>query len=140
MAVSTATMSSSQLRGLLLDLDARIIIRSDAIVMAIDRSRLVEKLGTMQPEDGGKAISLVVPASLVRRGRELRLALAPTSTSAPMLVDPILINLIVRAEKAQATLFTHGQSIDRLRRNELARFARLRTLAPDIISAIVEGR
>jgi hypothetical protein len=30
--------------------------------------------------------------------------------------------------------------IERLRRNELARFARLRTLAPDIVSAIVEGR
>ncbi len=57
-----------------------------------------------------------------------------------MLVDPTLINLIVKAEKAHARLMAEGRAIGRLQRNEFARFARLRTLAPDIVSAIVEGR
>jgi hypothetical protein len=65
---------------------------------------------------------------------------ANRKNAAPTLVDSTLINLIVRAQKARALLAEQGGAIDRLRRNELARYARLRTLAPDIVSAIVEGR
>jgi site-specific DNA recombinase len=140
LSASVAAMPTFKLRELLLELDADVTIRADAIVLRLDRTRMLGKLGATQAEDGTEGISLLLPASLVRRGRELRLALAPTTSSAPSLVDPTLINLIVKAEKAHATLVAQGKEIERLRRNELARYARLRTLAPDIVSAIVEGR
>jgi hypothetical protein len=140
LATSIASLTCSGLRSILLELGAQVAIRSDAIAISLNRTKLLNLLGEAAADDAGEVISLLVPAQLVRRGRELRLALAPTENTAPALVDATLVNLIVRAQRAHAELVEQGPMIDRLRRNELARLARLRTLAPDIVSAIIEGR
>ena len=107
---------------------------------ALDRGKLLKKLGGKGGVDIEQSILLSCPAVLVRRGRELRLAIAPSEGAAPALADPTLVKLLVRAHEAHATLIAEGATMDRLRRNELARYARLKTLAPDIVTAIVEGR
>lgn len=139
LSASIAAMQTSALRDVLLELNARVAIRPEAVTIRLGRTELLGALGEELTGDVGQLIALQVPARLVRRGHEMRLALAPTQTAAPTLVDPTLVNLIVRAQRAHAMLAEQGAAIDRLQRNELARFARLRTLAPDIVSAIIEG-
>ena len=75
----------------------------------------------------------------MRRGQELRLAYAPQDRDAPARQDVKLIGLIAKAEAAHRTLIG-GAAIEPNRRNHLARLARLKFLAPDIVSAILDGR
>ncbi len=87
-----------------------------------------------------------IPARLVRRGKEVRLALAPDA-GGDRLQDPSLIKLIVKANVAR-------EALDRAEHQTLAELAaahgytrdyfavllRLSYLAPDITAAILDGR
>ncbi len=85
-------------------------------------------------------ITLVVPAAIVRRGKELRLAFPPTDQQAPIRCDPKLIELIAKAEQAYTLLVQHGPSIAPSQRPHLVRLARLKYLAPEIVVSILDGR
>ena len=83
---------------------------------------------------------IVMRSTLVRRGREIRLVIAP---QLPILEnrDTVLITLIANAHNARIRLFDEtplGEG-DYSRRH-LARMAKLSFLAPDIIAAILEGK
>jgi len=112
----------------------RVIVQTDHIeIMLNDAARVAVK-------------TLIVPATLVRRGRETRLALPPADHTAPSLRDPALIKLIVKAHQAREALEgSTGQSVAELAaqhglsRDYFGVLLRIAYLAPDIIAAILDG-
>lgn len=90
---------------------------------------------------------IMVPATLGRRGRETRLALPPTEEGSPVLRDPALIKLVVKAHQAREMLEgSGGETIAELAhehgysRDYFGVLLRIAYLAPDILAAILEGR
>jgi site-specific DNA recombinase len=84
-------------------------------------------------------VPIIIPTQVRRRGQELRLRF-DMSGERPAKRDPQLIALIVRAHDARRELAALGAVSSKDQRRELGRLARLSYLAPDIISAILEGR
>lgn len=89
---------------------------------------------------------VVVPASIVRRGKETRLAVAPESSGVTSR-DPALIKLLVKAQIArEAVEGSNGTSVSELAaeygytRDYFGVLLRIAYLAPDIVAAIVDGR
>jgi hypothetical protein len=89
---------------------------------------------------------VVVPASIVRRGKETRLSVAPES-SGVVSRDPALIKLLVKAHIArEAVEASDGASIAELAaehgytRDYFGVLLRIAYLAPDIVAAILDGR
>jgi site-specific DNA recombinase len=98
------------------------------------------------PSEHGSQMTIAVPASLVRRGKEMRLAVTSHDMLAPR-PDPSLIKLIVNAHRCRSALFNSGsrsiqEAADTLgyRRDYFAVLLRLAFLAPDITAAILDGR
>ena len=121
-------------------LNARVSIEPNALQIELDRSLLADAImiGTtgVALRD---SIILIAPASLKRRGIELRLVYASPDTR-PANRDPHLIDLIRRGWAAWKKLTTEQRSRNPVERSHLVRLARLRFLAPDITMAIIEGR
>lgn len=101
----------------------------------------VDALATLLRCDAGQAgdthIRLSVPATLRKRGHELRLIYAVPDARPPER-DDRLIRLLADGRAAYDTLCAGND--DTQSRRQLARLARLRFLAPDIITAILNGR
>ncbi|PZU08508.1 recombinase family protein [Sphingomonas sp.] len=140
LAGSMVAMATSELRASLLAIRTEVTISEAAIQISVARDKLLLELGAVPAEEDAPPIVLTIPAKLTRCGLEMRMVIDAWDPAAPALVDAALVKLIVRAEQAHRTLVEGGSTIPRLERNELARHARLHTLAPDIVSAIVEGR
>lgn len=87
-------------------------------------------------EDDGVRLPLLIETAPDRRGRNLKLVLRSAEEQKPN-ADLELIALIRKAEIARQQLF-NGSSMTNDRTTE--RVARLAFLAPDIITAILEGR
>ncbi|WP_205451951.1 hypothetical protein [Sphingobium estronivorans] len=102
------------------------------------RRRLVALLDGTAPvvEDDGHRLPLHIETVPDRRGRNLKLVLR-SGEEQKLNVDLELIALIRKAEVARQQLFTQA-SVTSDRTAE--RVARLAFLAPDIITAILEGR
>lgn len=88
-------------------------------------------------EDDGFRIPILIPTKPDRRGHNLKLVMRSEKNRPPK-VNPTLIALLCKAEAARAQLFAGGEPS--LRDRKLERVARLAFLAPDIVSAILEGR
>ncbi|MGB3806562.1 MAG: recombinase family protein [Erythrobacter sp.] len=92
------------------------------------------------------AATLDVAASIVRSGKRIRLALPPSDKSAPSKRDPSLIKLIAKAWVAREALEGSKRSLAEVaaeaghNADYFGRLARLGYLAPDIVTAILEGR
>jgi site-specific DNA recombinase len=144
-----------QVKALLLTLLCRVEIHSERIDITLSRSRLTELLAgsldlEMQqfhelPNRQGEMRTLTVPASLKRAGREMRLLVenADDQTSA----DPSLLRILARAHHIQARLYQNPKlSVHDIARDEqvsaayLYTLLRLPWLAPDITTAIINGR
>lgn len=85
-------------------------------------------------------IQMVVPVRIRRRGQELKLVFSGRDSEAPAQVDQNLIELVVKAHQARERLFSEGREIAKAERPHLTRLARISYLAPDIQTAIMEGR
>ncbi len=87
-------------------------------------------------------VLLEVPAKLVDRGSDLRLAIGPDGKGVHAAVDPALLKLVTLGAAARQHLVTGKPDslVDNYSKQHLNRLARLGYLAPDIITAIVEGR
>jgi hypothetical protein len=87
-------------------------------------------------------VLLDVPAKLVDRGSDLRLAIGPDGKDVHAAVDPALLKLVALGTAARQHLVTGKPDslVDTYSKQHLNRLARLGYLAPDIITAIVEGR
>lgn len=90
-------------------------------------------------EGAEEDIVIEIPAKLVRRGQELRMSYPATDAAAPERIDNKLLALIAKAELAHSQLLSEPD-LPKPRRDHLTRLARLKFLAPDIVSTVIEGR
>ena len=121
-------------------LDAKVTIEQHNLRIELDRTRLAEAL-----QIGGSDTLLTEPVvidnpvALKRRGIELRLVYTAPDAQ-PANKDQNLIDLVRRGWAAWHRLVTGPRSDKPVERSHLVRLARLRFLAPDITTAILEGR
>ncbi len=117
-------------RIVLLELQAQVRMYAEHVTISFNPAHL------LQP------VLLDVPAKLVDRGSELRLAIGPDGTNVHAAVDPALLKLVALGIAARQHLVTGkpDRLVDTYSKQHLNRLARLGYLAPDIITAIVEGR
>ncbi|TNE34489.1 MAG: recombinase family protein [Alphaproteobacteria bacterium] len=116
-------------RKVFLDYDARFKLDSDALSLIMDK-------------EDGKKVAMSLPALLVRHGKEMKLALPPEGHTSGADPDPTLMRLVAQAMAAQRMILkgTDDPAISSYSKRYLWQLLRISWLAPDIISAIVEGR
>ncbi len=94
-----------------------------------------------KPSDQDEPSSISVKAKLVSKGFDLKLAIAPDQGPPKRDPDPVLLRLIAHAFAAQDLLLSGKPSpmIADYSQRHLQQLTRLSYLAPDIISAIIDG-
>jgi site-specific DNA recombinase len=154
-AEELGTLAPDQIRAMLMALLSRVDIRPDCIEISILRDRLLELLGaqSIDPTTQGRksdkksedVLALTVGARLQRVGREMKMLVENTDDQTT--ADPGLLRIVVRANEIQERLMQNTDltvhviaSQERVSANYVYRLLRLATLAPDIISAIVNGK
>jgi DNA invertase Pin-like site-specific DNA recombinase len=136
----TNLRSPSALAALLDALDARIIISEAAVRIAIGLHELAGMFAITLSQSGITGpIEIEVPTTLRRRGHELRLVYTNPDVR-PANRDDKLIELLGKGWAAWEQITTGHRIEDATRRSHLCRLARLRFLAPDIVTAIIDGR
>jgi len=151
LAAATLRSGTARDKALLLPkLVSRIDLQEEGVDLAIDRAGLVEVLGmgAVAPTPTGTLV-LTLPATKVRRGHQLRLIIPGPQVLniTPVTRDEKLVGLIAEAHVARKIILaapeqsiasiaaSHGRC-----RTRLGKLAALACLAPDIVTAIVEGR
>jgi site-specific DNA recombinase len=142
-------------KATLMALLCRVQIRSDRVDITLSRDRLTQLLAgsldlktqhqaptTSAPDD---LLGLTVQVSLKRVGREMRMLVENADDQTP--ADPSLLRIIARAHQIQARLIQNPKlSVHDIAREErvsaayLYTLLRLPWLAPDITTAIINGR
>ncbi|OAN99988.1 hypothetical protein A8B75_19190 [Sphingomonadales bacterium EhC05] len=93
------------------------------------------------PYQNTDPVSVTVKAELVSRGSDVKLAIAPGDGNLKRDPDPVLLRLIAHAFAAHDLLVvgTPSPMITEYSKAHLQKLTRLSYLAPDIISAIIDG-
>ncbi|MGE0774555.1 MAG: recombinase family protein [Sphingomonadaceae bacterium] len=120
-------------------LGASVIVQQGQVQIALRVGAIVDLAGGYAhdiPPD--VTISLSVPTSLKRRGHELRLVY-PSTAPQPSRRDERLVRLLGSARSAWNELLGSSPARSPTRQSHLVRLARLRFLAPDIVSSILNG-
>ena len=132
---------------------ARVVVRPGEIAIDLYQHRLIKLLLDRDERDGNQSRSgydngiytVVAPCSLRRVGKEMRLVITAPSREAE--ADPALLRLLAQAVHfKQVFLASRGEDILAMAKqvgvsgSHFTRSLRLGFLAPDIITAIVEGR
>ena len=128
LADSLDHITTSALRAILIDRLVKVNVAADRIDVVIGEEDVV---------------TITTPAQLVRRGNELRIALSPDGESAnDKNADAALVRLVVQGFAAREHLLTGEEipAVSRYEKRHLHRLARMSWLAPDIITAILDGR
>jgi hypothetical protein len=140
---------------MLMTLLSRVDVRSDRVEINIRRCRLVELLRAQAIDfirQGGKpgsepdgVVTLTVRARLKRVGREMKMLVENRDDQ--MIADPGLLRIVARAHDIQARLMQNTDltvhviaNQERVSANYVYRLLRLPSLAPDIITAIINGK
>lgn len=127
----------------------RVSLHEDRVEVEIDRSALVRLLGLDTVSTSPKPLIITVPAMRVRRGHQLRLMIPGTENANARQVrrDGKLVALIAEAHQAKDLVLANPEkSIASLAREEgrcrtrLGKLVALSCLAPEIVTAIVEGK
>jgi hypothetical protein len=120
------------------------LTRNEATI-SLHTSALFTLAQVPMPADRLADITVSAPYQLVRRSREVRLAVTPPSGEP--VPDPTLVKLIVKAHAARQALFAaQGASLAEVARTQghdpgyFAVLVKLAYLAPNIIDAILAGR
>jgi site-specific DNA recombinase len=149
------SLTPDLIRAMLMALVSRVDIKPDRVEIKACKRRLVELLhaqsidAIMQGGESDKGsedvLTLTVRARLQRVGREMRM-LVENSDDQPT-PDPALLRIIARAHDIQERLMQDADltvhmiaSEERVSANYIYRLLRLPSLAPDIITAIVNGK
>jgi len=113
-------------RQALLEFDMRFELGAEAL-------RILDKCGKTE---------LSLPARIVTHGPEKRLAIPPEGSNTSSAPDPALMRLLAQAMAAQRMVLkgTEDPGVASYSKRYLWQLLRISWLAPDIISAIVEGR
>jgi DNA invertase Pin-like site-specific DNA recombinase len=129
--------NSASLSRLLDSLNARIIARQEVISILLDPAKLLEMLCCEGATDREEPIAIDIQVKMKRRGHELKLIYAAPEAR-PAMRDDRLIQLLGQGKLAYQQLLS-GTMTGSARAHAL-RLARLQFLAPDIVTAILEGR
>jgi DNA invertase Pin-like site-specific DNA recombinase len=129
--------NATSLSRLLDSLDARIIVRQEVISILLDPTKLLDMLCCGGTTDREEPITIDIQVQMKRRGHELKLVYAAPEAR-PAMRDDRLIQLLGQGKVAYEK-FRSGNATGSSRR-EAIRLARLHFLAPDIVTAILEGR
>jgi site-specific DNA recombinase len=148
-------LASDEVKATLMALLCRVAVNPDRIEINISRRRLAELLAgqsidlttrNQTPDrNSNDVVTLAAPARLKRVGREMRMLVenADEQTAA----DPSLLRIIARAQDIQGRLSENTKlTVHDISREERVTAAyiytllRLPWLAPDIVTAIVNGR
>ena len=143
-----------KVKATLMALFCRVEIKSDRVDITLSRGRLTQLLAgsldlTMQHQAPTSApddlLELTVPVGLKRVGREMRMLVENADDQTP--ADPSLLRIIARAQHIQARLIQNPKlTVHDIAREEqvsaayLYSLLRLPWLAPDITTAIINGR
>ena len=149
------SLTPDRIRAMLMTLISRVDIRPDCVEISVRRSRLVELLGSdsielaMQqgtPDNEAKdVLTLTVRARLQRVGREMKMLVENTDDQTE--ADPALLRIVARAHDIQERLMQKsGLTLHAIASQEhvtpgyVSRLLRLPSLAPDITTAIINGK
>jgi site-specific DNA recombinase len=149
------TLAPDHIRAMLMALLSRVDIRPDRVEINICRCYLIELLDaqSINPTTQGRksdkksedVLALLVRARVQRVGREMRMLIENSDDQTT--ADPGLLRIVARAHDIQERLTQNTDltvhviaSQERVSANYVYRLLRLPTLAPDIISAIVNGK
>ena len=149
------SLTPDRIRAMLMTLISRVDIRPDCVEISVRRSRLVELLGSGSidlvtqrgtPDNEAKdVLTLTVRARLQRVGREMKMLVENTDDQTK--ADPALLRIVARAHDIQERLMQKsGLTLHAIASEEhvtpgyVSRLLRLSSLAPDIITAIVNGK
>jgi len=155
LARSLATGGALALDELLRSCVTRVQVHADRVDIALDRAMTVQQLAGSPPQDpigsgesescDGAVIAISAAARLRRAGKEMRIAV-DDAVAAPN-PDPSLLRLLVRANIIREKLFAdRSLTLEEIAKAEgvvssyVTRLFRLTLLAPDIVSAILDGR
>jgi hypothetical protein len=133
----------------------RVDVRSDRVDIRICQGRLVELLAAHainlplerneRDNDRADVLTLTVMARLQRVGREMKMLVENNDDQTP--ADPGLLRIVARAHDIQARLMQNTElsvhaiaSQERVSAAYVYRLLRLPSLAPDIITAIINGK
>jgi site-specific DNA recombinase len=154
-AEELGTLALDQTRAILMTLLSRVDIRPDRVEINIRRCYLIELLDaqSINPTTQGRKsdkksediLTLTVRARLQRVGREMRMLVENMDDQTT--ADPGLLRIVARAHEIQERLMQNTDltvhviaSRERVSANYVYRLLRLPALAPDIITAIVNGK
>lgn len=124
-------------------------LHEDRVEIRIDGAGLASELELEAMSPDTELFQVTVPAIRVRRGHQLRLVIPgkeAAHTSPPRRDDKLLALLAEAHQARQVVMEQSGKSIAALAaeegkcRTRLGKLVRLSCLAPDIVTAIVEGR
>jgi hypothetical protein len=149
------TLTPDAIRSILLTLVGRIDIRAEHVEIRVYRHRLHDLIQARSLEPSladpapashpGDILKLKVKARLQRVGREMKLVVHNAEDRAA--ADPGLLRVIARAHDFQERLIQDPDltvpaiaSQERLTIGYLSRLLRLPSLAPDIVTAIINGK
>ena len=147
------TLTPDAVRSILLTVISRIDIRAEHVQIQICRQRLDRLLQARSLESPladrapasrpGDVLKLELKARLQRVGREMKLVVRNAEDRA----DPGLLRIVARAHDFQERLIQDADltvpaiaSKERLTIGYLSRLLRLPSLAPDIVTAIINGK
>ena len=130
-------------RALITDLIKRVTVRQDQIDLQVTTDRLVGR-----GPDGEEAADIIlsVKARIINGGKQSRIVIPPTEAIQNIRRDASLIKLVAKAYAARKAVEVSHKSVNDVARAEgydkdyFARLVRLGYLAPDIITAILDGR
>jgi hypothetical protein len=154
-AEELGTLAPDQARAILTTLLSSVDIRPDRVEINISRCYLIELLEaqSINPTTQGRksdkksedVLTLTLRARLQRVGREM--AMLVENTDDQTTADPGLLRIVARAHEIQERLVQNTDltvhviaSQEHVSANYVYRLLRLATLAPDIITAIVNGK
>ena len=149
------TLTPDAIRSILLTLVRRIDIRAEHVEIRVYRHRLHDLIQARSLEPfladpaptshPGDILKLKVKAQLQRVGREMKLVVHNAEDRAA--ADPGLLRIVARAHDFQERLIQDPDltvpaiaSQERLTIGYLSRLLRLPSLAPDIVTAIINGK
>jgi hypothetical protein len=149
------SLTPDRVRAMLMTLLSRVDIRPDCVEISVPRARLVEMLGTDSIDlvtqrgapynDVEDVLTLTVWARLQRVGREMKMLVENTDHQKE--ADPALLRIVARAHDIQEHLTQKsGLTLHAIASREhvtpgyVSRLLRLSSLAPDIITAIINGK
>ena len=154
LAASWQELDAEQLHAILRGLVTRVQVHADRVEVTLDQTGVVLRLNAkdqQRPAHAGRddrernLTVLTIPARLKRAGIEMRLVV--DDGSEPANVDPVLVRLLVRVHAIRARLLEAPsltlQEIaaeKRVSSSYVTRLLRLAFLAPDIVTAILNGR